>query len=91
LYRRYEECTRWKEYVHKHFPDRPIPTKSKERARLHKAVDPILLEDPGFQQLHQQFRTKIDLGMDPLEAAIRHKIPFRGSGNSALNRGEAHL
>jgi len=76
LYRRYEECTRWAEYVHKHFPDQPIPTKSKERARLHKEVDPILLEDPDFQQLHQQFRTKIDLSIDLLEAAIRHKVPF---------------
>jgi len=26
--------------------------------------------------LHQQFRTKIDLGIDLLEAAIRHKVPF---------------
>jgi len=76
LYRRYEECTRWAEYVHKHFPDHPIPTKSKERARLRKEVDPILLEDPDFQQLHQQFRTKIDLSIDLLEAAIRHKVPF---------------
>jgi hypothetical protein len=76
LYRRYEECTRWAEFVHKHVPDRPIPTKSKERARLHKAVDPILLADPDFQTLHQQFRTKIDLGIDLLEAAIRHNVPF---------------
>src|SRR6266699_736630 len=44
LYRRYEECTRWEAFVHKRFPDRPIPTKSKERARLHKEVDPILLD-----------------------------------------------
>jgi hypothetical protein len=29
LYRRYEECTRWEEFVHKHFPDRVIPTKKK--------------------------------------------------------------
>ena len=65
-----------KTFVHKHFPDRPIPTTKKERARLHKEVDPILLEDPDFQQLHQQFRTKIDLGIELLEAAIRHKVPF---------------
>jgi DDE superfamily endonuclease len=77
VYRRYEECTCWAEFVHKHFPDRPIPTKSKERARLHKEVDPLLLDDPNFQTLHQQFRTKIDRGIDLLEAAIRHKVPFR--------------
>jgi DDE superfamily endonuclease len=76
VYRRYEELTRWEESVHKHFPDRPIPAKKKERARLHKEVDPILLEDLDFQKLHQQFRTKIDLGIDLLEAAIRHKVPF---------------
>ena len=76
MYRRYEELTRWKEFVHKHFPDRPIPTQKKERARLHKVVDPILLEDPDFEKLHQQFRTKIDLGIALLEAAIQHKVPF---------------
>src|SRR2546427_2887170 len=76
LYRRYDELTPWEECVHKHFPDRPIPANKKERARLHKDVDPILLEDPDFQKLHQQFRTKIDLAIDLLEAAIRHKVPF---------------
>jgi SRSO17 transposase len=76
LYRRYEECTRWAEFVQQHFPARPIPTHSKERARLHKEVDPILLADPDFQTLHQQFRTKIELGIDLLEAAIRRKVPF---------------
>jgi len=77
LYRRYEECTRWEAFVHKHFPDRVIPTKKKERTRFHKDVDPVLLEDPDFQTLHEQFRTKIDLGIDLLETAIRHKVPFR--------------
>jgi hypothetical protein len=62
--------------VQKHFPARPIPTTKKERARLHKEIDPILLEDPDFQKLHAQFRTKIDLGIELLEAAIQHKIPF---------------
>src|SRR5215813_5429543 len=76
LYRRYEELTRWEEFVHKHFPDRPIPTQKKERARLHKTLDPVLLEDPDFQKLHQQFRTKIDLGIALVEAAIQHKVPF---------------
>ena len=60
LYRRYEECTRWKALVQKHFPDRTIPTTRKERTRLHKDVAAILLEDPAFQELHAQVRTKID-------------------------------
>jgi hypothetical protein len=77
FYRRYEECTQWDTFVHQHFPDRPIPKPRKERARFHKEVDPILLADPHFQKLHQQFRTKIDLGIALLAAAIQHKVPFR--------------
>src|SRR2546426_7843060 len=77
LYRRYEELTQWEAFVHKYFPDRPIPTTKKERARLHKDIDPVLLQDPDFEKLHQQFRTKIDLGIALLEAAIQHKVPFR--------------
>jgi len=41
LYRRYEECPRWDAFVPKHFPDRAIPTTSKERTRLHQAVEAI--------------------------------------------------
>lgn len=41
LYRRYEELTQWEVFVHKHCPDRPIPTTKKDRARLHKEVDPL--------------------------------------------------
>ena len=71
-----KRCTQWEAFVQKHFPDRPIPTTKKERARLHKEVDPLLLEEPDFQKLHQQFRTKIDLGIELLDAAIQHKVPF---------------
>jgi hypothetical protein len=77
LYRRYEERTQWETFVQKHVPDRPIPTTKKARARFHKEVDPLLLDDPDFHKLHHQFRTKIDLGMELLEAAIQHKVPFR--------------
>ena len=35
-----------------------------------------MLEDPEFQTLHEQFRTKIDLGIELLEGAITHKVPF---------------
>jgi len=68
--------TQWATFVQKHYPDRPIPTTKKERTRFHKEIDPLLLEDPDFQKLYQQFRTKIALGMELLEAAIRHKVPF---------------
>ena len=57
------------------FPTAPSRRPKKERARFHKEVDPLLLEDPDFQKLHQQFRTKIDLGIELLEAAIQHKVP----------------
>jgi hypothetical protein len=76
LYRRYEEVTHWEEFVHKHFPERAIPKKKKERTQLHKVVDPVLLQDQEFQALHQQFRTKIELAIELVEAAIRHKLPF---------------
>jgi SRSO17 transposase len=75
-YRRYEEITRWEEFVRKHFPEREIPTKKKERVRLHKEVDPILLTDAEYQALHQQFRTKIELAIELIESAIRHRLPF---------------
>jgi SRSO17 transposase len=76
LYRRYEDITQWETYVAKHFPQRAIPTAKKERARLHKDVDPVLMQDPEFLALHQQFATKIDLGIELIAAAIRHKVPF---------------
>jgi len=76
LYRRYEDLTQWDAFVQKHFPGRPIPTTKKERARLHTEVDPRLLEAPDFQKLHQQFRTKIDLGIAFFEAAIQHNVPL---------------
>jgi hypothetical protein len=77
LYRRYEEITEWATFVQKHFPNRPIPRTKKDRTRFHKEVDPILLDDPDFQKLHQQFRTKIDLAIELLDAAIQHNVPFR--------------
>jgi DDE superfamily endonuclease len=76
LYRRYEEITQWVTFVATHFPGRLIPTKKQERARLHKEVDPVLLQDPAFVALHAQFRTKISLAIELIEAAIRHKVPF---------------
>jgi SRSO17 transposase len=76
VYRRYEELTRWEEFVQKHFPEREIPKKKKARNQLHREVDPILLQDPEFMALHEQFRTKIELGIELIEAAIAHKLRF---------------
>jgi hypothetical protein len=76
LYRRYEEITQWETFVAQHFPDRAIPTEKKARARLHKEVDPLLLTDPAFAALHAQFRTKIALGIELIETAIRRKVRF---------------
>src|SRR2546426_1101178 len=76
LYRRYEECTRCEAFVHKHFPDRVIPTKKKERTRFHKAVAPVLLEDPEFRTFTHQFVTKIDLAIPLLDAPIAHNVPL---------------
>jgi len=76
LYRRYDEFTQWDRFVQKHFPARALPTTKKERTQLHKEVDPTLLQDPEFLALHQQFRTKLDLAIELVEAAIAHKLPF---------------
>lgn len=76
LYRRYEEVTHWEEFVHQHFPQRTIPSTRKERMRLHKEVDALLLDDPAFAALHAQFHTKIELALELLESAIRHHLPF---------------
>ena len=76
LYRRYEELTQWEAAVAKHFPDLKIPTEKKARNRLHKQVDPVLLQDPTFRARHEQFRTKIALAIELVEEAIRHKVPF---------------
>ena len=76
FYRRYDEMTDWENYLHQHFPDREIPKTKKDRTRLHKEVDPILLQDPAFQTRHQQFRTKIELAIELLTAALQHKLPF---------------
>jgi hypothetical protein len=76
LYRRYEEVTRWEEFVHKHFPAQVIPTTKKERAKLHKVVDPVLLEDSAFQELHVQFQTKIELAIELVRKAVDRQLPF---------------
>ena len=76
LYRRYEEVTCWEEFVHKHFPDQLIPTIKKERAKLHKVADLVLLEDPDFLKLHMQFQTKIGLAIELVRKAVEREVPF---------------
>jgi DDE superfamily endonuclease len=76
LYRRYEELTQWETSVAKHFPDLKIPPDKKARNRLHKQVDPVLRQEPDFRARHEQFRTKIALAIELVEAAIRRKVPF---------------
>jgi DDE superfamily endonuclease len=76
LYRRYEELTQWEAWVAKHFPDLKIPRDTKGRNRLHKQVDPVLLQEPEFRARHEAFRTKIALAVELIEEAIGHKVPF---------------
>ncbi|RPJ64513.1 MAG: hypothetical protein EHM23_00385 [Acidobacteria bacterium] len=76
LYRRYEELTQWEVWVAKHFPDLTIPRDTKGRNRLHKQVDPVLLQDPECRARHEEFRTKIALAVELIEEAIGHKVPF---------------
>lgn len=76
LYRRYEEATKWEEFVGKHFPQHSIPQKKKERNQFKKEVEPTLLADPDFQALHEAFCTKISLASQLLAEAIAWGIPF---------------
>ncbi len=76
IYRRYEEITRWSEFVNKYFPDTEIPKQKKERQKLHKLVDETLLKDPEFQELHAQFQTKIALAVELMEQAKKRNLPF---------------
>jgi hypothetical protein len=39
-------------------------------------VDPVCLQDPEFRARHEQFRTKIALAIELVEAAIRDRVPF---------------
>lgn len=76
LYRRYEEMTEWSEFVKKHFPEAKIPKPKKERNRFKKQVEPILLADPDFKKLHDQFCTKISLAVELVQAAVQQGVPF---------------
>jgi hypothetical protein len=76
LYRRFEEITHWPDFVNKHFPEVVIPSKSKERAKLHEKLAPTLLQDPEFAALNAQFNTKIDLAVKLVEDAVAHQVPF---------------
>ncbi len=76
LYRRYEEATKWTEHVTKHFPERAIPKKKKERNRFKKEVEPTLLADPEFRALHDAFCTKISFASQLVREAVALEIPF---------------
>lgn len=77
LYRRYEEFTQWKIFVQKHFPDTVIPKRRKERNKLKKEVEPVLLNDPEFLTLHEAFRTKISLAVELVKEAVTQKLEFK--------------
>lgn len=76
IYRRYEDLTQWEQFVAKHFPGQGIPPTTQARQKLHKQLDPTLLEDPEFSQLHEQFRTKMTIAHELLKHAIEHGLPF---------------
>lgn len=75
-YRRFDEATQWESFAQHHFPDRKIPKQAKPRARFHKEVDPVLLQDPEFAVLAEAFQTKLELGQELIEDALQRKLPF---------------
>jgi Transposase DDE domain len=76
VYRRYEDITAWERFMLKHFPDQEIPKTAALRAKVHKKCDAKLLEDPDFLELHQQFRTKIEIAQTLLAKAVAQGVAF---------------
>jgi hypothetical protein len=76
LYRRYEEVTRWEEFMRKRLPEREIPKPSKARNKLREEVEPQLLQDPDFAVLHAGFQTKLALAVQLLQEALARGVPF---------------
>jgi SRSO17 transposase len=76
VYRRYESVTEWESTLLAHFPDETIPKTAKAKAKLHKKYDSILMSDPKFKALHEQFRSKIMIAKMLLKQAIDSHIPF---------------
>lgn len=76
LYRRYEEVTRWHEFVQRHCPDQIIPPTAAARAKVRRQLHPQLMEDPEFAALDAEFRSKIDLAQVLLEQATERGLPF---------------
>lgn len=76
LYRRYEEVTRWHEFVHRHFPEQEIPSTATARLGLHRKLESELLKDPEYAALAQQFHSKIELAKALVSKAVERKLPF---------------
>jgi SRSO17 transposase len=76
LYGRYESVTQWEQFVRQQFPTQVIPTQAKARAKLHRQLDQPLRQDPAFEQLHQQFRSKITLAVDLIKQAVERGLAF---------------
>lgn len=72
IYRRYEELTDWEHFVHKHFPDEILDQGTNQRIKQHKRLDPVLMCDPAFAVLHEQFRSKITLAQELCASAVHN-------------------
>ncbi len=76
IYQRDETVTQWEQFILKHFPDQEIPKTATQRTKVHKKCAPKLLEDPEFLELHQQFRTKIEIAQTLLTKAVAQGVTF---------------
>jgi SRSO17 transposase len=76
VYRRYEEVTRWEDFIHQYFPEQKVPNTAKEKQALHKQLDATLLEDPEFAYLHEQFLSKIKIAQNLVKEAIEKGLNF---------------
>ena len=76
VYRRYESVTEWEHFMKSNFPDELIPKTAKEKSKLHKKYDSMLMDDPKFKALHEEFQSKIMIAKTLLERSIESHIPF---------------
>ncbi|MBK8431905.1 MAG: hypothetical protein IPL28_11725 [Chloroflexi bacterium] len=76
IYRRYEEQTRWEEFVKNCFQTARFQRPRRRANNFSKEVAPLLLLDEEFRAAHEQFKTKITLAKILLEQAIDHNLSF---------------
>jgi hypothetical protein len=77
VYRRYEDVTEWEHLMGLYFLDEAISKTAKEKVKLNKQYDSLLMNDPKFKALHEESWSKILITKTLLEQAIESHILFK--------------